>query len=276
MKKALKLTAMIAALIIVMSAAGCSFVSQEDLEDLESQIEDLEAQIEDLEDSLDEIQSGKEDSTLQNADNTQSDSESAVPEDDSETPQQADTSEFSAQEVLSQLEVSEYTYLSDYSSHLFLVVKNNSQYNLTLYGEAIFKDGDGALIGTNSAEERAFEPGQEIILDFYNEDSFAGYEYSLSADLETYYTPVLSNLEKEVTVTDSKVILAVTNNGDKAAEFVSYTILFFSGDTVVDYGWGYCTDGDSEIKAGNTNYDESTTYEEFDSVLVFLSGRASD
>ena len=117
-------------------------------------------------------------------------------------------------------------------------------------------------------------PGQEIILDFYNEDSFASYEYTISVDLETYYGPILSKLEKEVTITDSKVILAVTNNSDKAAEFVQYTVLFFSGDTVVDYGWGYCTDDDSEIKAGKTNYDESTTYEEFDSALVYLSGKS--
>ena len=161
MKKVLKSLAMIAAIVLVISAAGCSFVTQDDIDSLESQLDDLESQIEDLEDTLDEIQTEKEDNTMQNTDNAESDSsnEPSVPEDNSETPVQADTSEFSAQAVLTQLEVTEYTYLSDYSSHMFLVVKNNSPYNLTIYGETIFKDGDGALIGTSSAEERAFESG---------------------------------------------------------------------------------------------------------------------
>ena len=50
--------------------------------------------------------------------------------------------------------------------------------------------------------------------------------------------------------------------------------LFFSGDDLVYYDWGYCTDDDSEIKPGKTSYAEARAYEDFDSVLVYLSGRA--
>ncbi len=280
MKKSYKLIGFIISLIIILSTAGCSLVSQEDLEDLESQIEDLESQVDDLEDEIDEIKSAADKPSMQ----TEA-SEDTIPDpEDEEAPEppqneqedKENTSGFSEKEVLSQLEVTEYTYVSEYSNYMFLAVKNNSPYTITIYGETIFKDENGDLIGAANNEKRAFEAGEEILLDFYNEDSFSSYEYSLSADLEEYYVPVLSSLTKELTITDSKVIISVTNNGDIAAQYVEYYVLFFNGDTIVDYGWGYCTDDDSEIKAGKTNYDEAVTYEEFENALVFLSGRASN
>lgn len=281
MRKHLKIIGLCVALVIILSAAGCSsIVSKEDLEDLESQLEDLENQVEDLEDTLEELVEEKVDSPSEKSqdDGTSSDADTSTTEEkateDTDNQTGVDPSTFSETAVLALLEITEYTYSSDYNNYVFLGVKNNSTFDITIYGEMVFRNAEGALIGTSSSEERAFEAGQELMLDFISDDPFTKYEYNLSVDVETYYDSVLSLLSKEISLTDSKVILAVTNNGDKPAQYVEYTVLFFDGDTVVDYDWGYCTDDDNEIKPGKTNYDEATAYESFDSVLVFLSGRA--
>ena len=78
--------------------------------------------------------------------------------------------------------------------NVFLGIKNNSAYDITLYGEIVFKNADGDLVGTSNNEARAFEAGQEMMLDFYSDSGFASYEYTLSADIEDYYAPVLSSL----------------------------------------------------------------------------------
>ena len=283
MKKYLKPIALILTVMILVVMSGCSsIITKEDLEDLEDQISELENQLEDLEDEVDELKESGVTQTAQVSDDATAsetadeNAEETAENQDSvnETTTQTDMSGFDEDAVLEMLEITEYVVHSDYSSYVLLVIKNNSPYNITLYGEMVFKDGEGSLVGTVSSQMYAFEAGQETLMDFYSGDEFSAYEYSLSAEEETYYAPVISSLEKEVSMTDSKAVLSVTNNGDKAAEFVQFYALFFSGDDLVYYDWGYCTDNDSEIKPGKTNYAEARSYETFDSVLVYLSGRA--
>ena len=267
--------------IMLLAASGCSaIVSQEDLDKLEAQVDELESQVEDLEDLIDEFieagsaettgeaDTGSEDTTKQAEESTSADSGTK------DAQSTKDAAAFDEDTVLGMLEITEYTYNSDYNNYVFLGVKNNSSYDLNIYGEMIFKNADGGLVGTSNREIYAFEAGQEVMLDFSSDVVFAGYDYTLSVGEEEYYAPVLSSLVKEVSVTDTKAILAVTNNGEKAAKYVEYIVLFLNGNTVVDYEWGYCTDDDSEIKPGKTNYDEASTRETFDSVLVYLNGRA--
>lgn len=271
MKNYLKFISLILVISLVISMTGCSsIVSMDDLDSLESQIDDLESQVDDLEDELKEyIEASR------NQINEPIEEDSADAPKQPEKKEELDPSAFPESDVLQQLEITEYSYSTDYANYVFLVIKNNSDFDITVYGEMIFRDGKDSLVGTTSNEERAFEAGQEIILDFYTDTDFATYDYTLSVGIEEYYDSILSLLESEVSTTDSKAILAITNTGDKPAEFVQYTVLFFEAGVLIDYDWGYCTDDDSEIKPGKTNYSEANTYESFDSILLFLSGKAS-
>lgn len=181
------------------------------------------------------------------------------------------TGTFDAESVKSQLEYTEYTW----KKYVALVIKNNSDRNIEIDVNMKFKDGSGSLIGTKNDGEHAFESGQEIVFVFYNDTTFDSYEYDVSVSEEKYYTCVLSSIECEVNTTDKKAILSVTNTGEKAAEFVEYTILYMNGDNVVGYDWGYATDNDSEIKPGKTINKEGTCYEPFDHVQVYFTGRAN-
>ena len=79
----------------------------------------------------------------------------------------------------------------------------------------------------------------------------------------------------DLTTTDNKAILEITNNGKTAAQFIEYRVLYFSDGKVVDYSWGFCGDSDYEIKAGNTVFSEESVYgTDFDDVKVYLAGRA--
>ena len=98
------------------------------------------------------------------------------------------------------------------------------------------------------------ESGREVCLLHYFDriTDVAEFEYTLSAKEETFYKPVLSDLSIEQSITDDKVVLITTNNGDNAAKFVEAYALFFSGEDLVYYGSTYITDDDSEIKPGAT------------------------
>ena len=185
------------------------------------------------------------------------------------------TGKFDADDVIKQLQVTEYVWDTLFGNYVALVVKNNSSSLLRLTTNVLFKDDSGALIGTQSNEVRAFEPGAEAAILFQNDEAFSSYEYSLQASEETSYKGAVLALSCDTNISGDKAILSVTNNGSLTAEFVEYTVLFMSGDQVVDYGWGYCVDSNNEIAPGKTEHAEARAYgNEFDSVKVYLTGRA--
>ncbi len=170
--------------------------------------------------------------------------------------------------------VDEYTWSTDYNNYIAIVIKNNSKYVLEPSIQLKLKDSSGKTVGVKNDSENAFGIGSEMVFIFGNDEVFSDYEYVISAKEETYYKDVVSKLAVDVTTTDNKAIVEITNNGKKDAQFVEYSILYFRNDKVVDYGWGYCVDNDSEIKVGSTEFDEDTVYGTiFDDVKVYLTGR---
>ena len=180
---------------------------------------------------------------------------------------------FNKDDVLAQLEVTELKYSSRFSNYAFLVIRNNSEYTLEINANVAYYNENGNLIGADSASEGAVESGYSTILRFMPDDDYDKMEYTLNVKEENYYKPVLSDISYEGTMVKNKVILAVTNNGTEAARFVQGTVLFYSGGKLVDYDWTYFTDGDSEIKPGETIMKELKSYNGFDSYEVYFSGR---
>jgi hypothetical protein len=182
---------------------------------------------------------------------------------------------FDPKKVASEIKVlNEYTWSTDYYNYIAIVIKNNSKFTVVPSIQLKLLDASGKTVGVKNDSEYAFGSGSEMVFIFSNKEEFTDYEYTISVSEEKYYKDVVSSLEVKTTTTDSKAIIEITNNGKIAAQFVEYSILYFRGDEVVDYGWGYCVDNDSEIKAGQTQFDEDTTYGViFDSVKVYLTGR---
>ncbi len=178
---------------------------------------------------------------------------------------------FNAEEVLSSLNVTEYSYPGYYYG--YLVIENNSNFNIEVFADVKFYNKDNQLIGAKSSSQEAFEKGSKIVLYFSCDEEYTRMEYELSVAEETYYDCVVSNLSYETVSAKEKEIVSVTNNGSKAAKFVKGYILFFKGDRVIGLAQAYFTDNDSEIKPGKTITREIDCYEDYDSVQFFLTGR---
>lgn len=185
-------------------------------------------------------------------------------------------SDFDADKIIKNIKVTPYTYDTDFSHYFVAVLKNNSDQECQLTMSLDLMDKKGNIVGTDEETIDAFAPGTEVALTFNCDDKFSKYEYTLNADELSYYQCVTQNLECKVSTATDKAIISAKNTGDITAEFVTYTALFFKGDKLVDTDWGYVDDKDSEIKPGKTQKEEASCYEKFDSVKVYLDGRASD
>lgn len=182
---------------------------------------------------------------------------------------------FDPKKVANEIKVlNEYTWSTDYYNYIAIVIKNNSKFTVVPTIQLKLLDEYGKTVGVKNDSENAFGSGCEMVFIFSNKEKFIDYEYTISVSEEKYYKDVVSSLSMNVTTTDSKAILEITNNGKIDAEFVEYNILYLRGDNVVDYGWGYCVDNDHEIKAGDTQFIEDSSYGViFDSIKVYLTGR---
>ena len=184
----------------------------------------------------------------------------------------APAGKFDEEAVLSKLEVTKYSYSTKYWHYAFLVIKNNSEFDLNISAEMKFYN-DGNLVGASSTSQEAVEAGTETILWTMPDEAFTDIEYTLEAKEESIYECVISDLSYETTSAKKKEIVSVTNNGTEAAEFVEGYVLFFEGDTLVDFDDAYFTDDDSEIKPGKTITKELECSKNYDSIKIYFTGR---
>ncbi len=182
------------------------------------------------------------------------------------------TGKFNAEEVIGQLEVTEYSYSTDYQDYAFLVIKNNSKFNLSISAAVKFYNDKGELIGAETESESPIGSGCEFVLDFSPDEEFATMTYEFEVEEEDWYESAVHDLSYETVTAKEKEIVSVKNNGTEAVEFVEVSVLFFNGDDVVDFEWTYFADNDSEIKPGKTITEEIKCYEEYTSVRIFLTG----
>lgn len=279
-KKLMKrlLISVLALLMVIAFAACSSGVSQEEYDALADELEELKDDFEDQADALEAANELLEEAQAASDDaaEPQQDDDAVAVEVIADEPvaDKAAVSDFDADEIISQLESTEYILHTDYSHKAYLVVKNPSSFVLKMEITATFYDDEGNIIGTTTEDQFAFEPGYELAFEFYNEDDFATVEYSYWVEEDDWYKPVLSSLAMEVSTTDDKAIISVTNNGEVPAEFVHFTALFMKDDELVYADTGFCSDGNNEIAPGKMQRGEAQSREKFDSVLIYLSGLA--
>lgn len=173
--------------------------------------------------------------------------------------------------------VKEYLYENSIGDSLyFLAITNNSSKTVGINGNMTVYDAAGNVIGADSGSIDVIGPGEESIMNFYF-DSVKGIDhvdYTLGYDTDPYYTSGLTDLEVVQNINAKNVVVTVTNNGTEASKFVeAYALFLDSAGNVVRYDSTYITDGDSEIKPGATISKQLDTYEAFDTVVVYLTGR---
>ncbi len=90
---------------------------------------------------------------------------------------------FDEESVINSLTVETYDYVDSINTQwAFLVIKNNSEYDLSIHTAVKTYDADGKLIGADDRRQDAFEKGTEVILTFMLDENFSSLEYDISAE----------------------------------------------------------------------------------------------
>lgn len=250
-----KVVVIFLALMMLLAGCGSGEVTQADYDALQARYDELKADYDALAEKYDKLLSSSDDVPSTN-----------------ETPG-APTGDFDAESVISQLEITEYSYSSYSWYYAFLVIKNNSEFDIDISVSAKFYNNAGELVGAKNTDQDAFESGTETILYFMPDEAYAKMECELSVEQVKWYECVVSDLTYESVSAKDKEIVSVKNNGSEAAEYVAGYALFFKGDKVVGFNYTYFTDNDSELKPGKTITKEIDCYEDYDSVKFFFTGR---
>ena len=180
---------------------------------------------------------------------------------------------FDEEKVLSQLEVSEYSYKNDYFRFHFITIKNNSDFDLEISANVKYYNNENALVGAKSQSQVAFGKGTETVLAFMPDEEYSSTVYELSVSEEEWFECAVTDLTYESVPAQKKEIVSITNNGTQPADFVEVYALFFNGDVLVDHSRGYFTDDDNEIKPGKTITEELDCQEVYDSVKFYITAR---
>ena len=162
----------------------------------------------------------------------------------------------------------------------FLIVKNNSAYDVGFNANGIAYDHTGKKVGAADASINIIGAGQTSICYFFfnHVTGIDHVDYQLDIDTDPIYTDVLHNLRSSITVNEKNVIVATTNNGAVPAEFVEGYCLFFDNQgEVIAFDSAYFTDSDYELKPGATLTKQFDIYgRSFAKAEVFFTGRHYD
>lgn len=179
---------------------------------------------------------------------------------------------FNQNEILSNLEIKEYTLKDSLNYSVLLEIKNNSNLETELNANMQFYNGD-KLIGSDKAYPRDISPKSETVLVFRNDDEFTKYNYDITPLEVKNYKCVTQNISYEESLTENKAIITATNNGNESIKYAEGIVLFFKSSDLVDFGYLSFEDEDMELKPSQSKIDEVRTNESFDSIKVFFFGQ---
>lgn len=248
--------AIVMILIMALSLAACGGggVSQEEYDRVVAERDALQAQL----DAMIE-QPTEGDASVAPTDNTE--------------PLQKDG--FDEDAVIQQLNTKVYQYVNSIKkAEIFLVVENTSQYNLDLSVNVTGRDAEGGMVGAKQKEINAVSAGATVVFSIYMDEVPSEISYEFSAKQEEWFDSVIQNITYTSESAKNKEIVSVTNEGDKAIEFVEGTILFFSNGELVGADSTYFTDDDTELKPGKTIIKEMKAWEPYDSYEIYFTGHA--
>lgn len=173
--------------------------------------------------------------------------------------------------------VKEYSYENGIGdTKYYLIIKNNSSKAVAIDANMTAYDSGENVIGAANSSIDILGPGEESIASFYF-DSVKGIDhvdYKLGYDTTPHYESGLADLEIVHNINPKNVVVTVTNNGSEASKFIeAYALFFDSSGKLISADSTYITDSDSELKPGATISKQIDSYDPFDSVEVYLTGR---
>lgn len=160
------------------------------------------------------------------------------------------------------------------SGKLVVFAKNNNKVSIDLNIEVEFYDESGTLVGSDKESLYSVGAGSEVAVELYDTpSSFAKYEIYTDATVESITKSYADSIEITHNKTEN-VVAQVKNNSDDVISAMQVAIVYYQGDKVVGYDYGY----ESDIKPGrsgnfnfsnpyNSNYDDIS----YDNYKIFVN-----
>lgn len=275
MRKAKRFTAILLAAVLL-GGCGSEGVSQEEYDKVVAERDELQEENERLQRNYD---TAVEDLASLQA-SISADEITAEAEEEKESAERGENeSPSESKEVtVEDIEIlSEYT-LSDgigwYTRHFF-VVKNNSSETVDISTSSLAYAKDGTMLAADDSGFDALGAGCTSVFyeAFETDEKIDHYETDMKSQKSKYYESVIQDLSFVQNDIKDGAVFQVTNNGENAAKFVEGYALFFLNGELVYYDSVYFTDDESEIKPGATISKQMTSYEQFDTIEFYLTGR---
>jgi hypothetical protein len=272
-----RIIAVLLSVALALCLAACNN-SDEEVRRLQEQIEQLTQN----QNEPDNEENTNDESVVEYSNNSENDDEpqsnvvAELPPSDTGgqgSPAQRPKGTFDVDYIAENLVVHQYSYLGWRDRPwVFHIIENTSEHTLQIQGNLRTFDSAGNILGSKSDSERAVGAGQKTILTYLLDEGFDSSEYEITVSQETWNTPVTQNLSFESTSALNKEIITITNNGDIPARFVEANVLFFNNNVLVNHGSRYFTDNDSEIKPGRSITEEISCRDDYDSIVIVLTG----
>lgn len=173
--------------------------------------------------------------------------------------------------VLGQLEVTEYHRNYAGGGSLYLVIKNNSEFNIGISVDAKFYDANGALVGAQESSAMAVGAGTEAFIALTNNVEFASATHEIGVSEESYTVCQNNDVSFESVRAENKEIVTVRNNGNSDIDSVNIDALFFKDGKVVGWGLGIFGSDGLTLEAGKEDTSEILCVYDYDEVKFFLS-----
>lgn len=157
---------------------------------------------------------------------------------------------------------------------LVVFAKNNNKVNIDLTIEVEFYDENGTLVGSDKEYLSSVGAGSEVAVEMYETpSSFSKYDIYTDAKVETITKSFVNDLEISHNKTEN-VVAQVKNNSDEVISAMEVAIVYYQGEKVVGFDYGY----ESDVKPGrsgnfnfsnpyNNNYDDIS----YDNYKIFIN-----
>ena len=167
-----------------------------------------------------------------------------------------------------------YEYFDDTS--YFIALHNDNGGNAMVTANVLAYDANNEIIGASEYTWSASKPGYNILIQGMFQgirpEQISHMEYTLSTT-DAYSESAQGDVQISNKILGNKTIVTATNIGGKDISLSSATVLFLHGGTVVDHAGLSLSNDYARLKAGSSVSKEATSYQTFDSVLVFYEGR---
>lgn len=172
----------------------------------------------------------------------------------------------------SDFEVTEYRYGEGNDNTYILKVQNNSKKTVDIEAEVTALDENGEALSVTSDDIYTLEPGKASVMEFYfNDGTPAKFEYNIDYSKSSHESKV-SNLDISETQNNKNVVIKCTNTSNESVSYPEVAILFFKGDTLVQYDMSFfLPDTDDELKPGKSKSVELECDEDFDRYETFYT-----